>query len=64
MLGEGKSSSLLWGYSFIITKGKTENLWDNLENGKYINSRIDFTNWDESFYPEIVKRQAPYKLLF
>ena len=47
----------------LLLKVKTENLLNDLENGEYISSRMDYTNWDESLYPELVKRQAPNQLL-
>ena len=47
----------------LLLKVKTENLLNDLENGEYISSRMNYTNWDESLYPELVKRQAPNQLL-
>ena len=47
----------------LLLKVKTENLLEDLENGVYIGPRMDYTNWIESIYPELVKRQAPNQLL-
>ena len=46
-----------------MLKVRTANLLEDLEKGVHISSRMDFTNWDESIYPELVKRQAPNQLL-
>ena len=59
----GTSSSVLRDTDSPLLKVKTENLLNDLENGEYISSRMDYTNWDESLYPELVKRQAPNQLL-
>ena len=48
----------------LLLKIKAENLLANLENGKQTSSRLEYTNWDKSIHPKIVKRQAPNKFLF
>ena len=47
----------------LLLKVKTEDLLGDLEKGEHISSRMDFTNWNSSLYPELVKRQAPNQLL-
>ena len=63
-LGEGQIQTYYGGTDSLLLKVKTDNLLDDLENGKHIRSRRDYTNWDESIYPELAKRQAPNQLLF
>ena len=37
----------------LVLKVKTDDLLNDLENGKRISSRMDFTNWYESITPEL-----------
>ena len=48
----------------LLLKVKTNNLLDDLENSMYICFWMDYINWDESIYPELVKYKTPNNLLF
>ena len=60
---EGKVQVYYGDAYSLLLKVKTENFLNDLENGEYIRSRMDYTNWNESLYPELVKRLAPNQLL-
>jgi hypothetical protein len=47
----------------LLFKVKSKNFLEDWENGEYISSQMNFTNRNESFYPELVEHQAPNLLV-
>ena len=47
----------------LLFKGKTDKLLHDLENGVHITSRMDYTNWNESIYTELVKHKASNNII-
>ena len=64
MTGEGKVQVYYGDGNSLLPKIKTENLINDSKNGVYISSWVDYTNWNDFIYLELVKNQAPNKWLF
>ena len=62
--GKGQVKICYGDTNSLLLKVKTENLINDLANGKIISSRMDYANWDGEVYPELVNRWAPNQLLF
>ena len=48
----------------LLLKVKTENLLENCDTSEHISPSMDYTNWDESIYSELVLHQAAKKPLY
>ena len=62
--GEGQDQVYCEDNDPLLLKFAAYDLLEDFENGKHISTRMDYTSWNESTYPEIVKHQAPPKYYF